>query len=44
MRKKTNGGSNIINIERKTIYEQNMNMAVMGDWKEEIDSDMIATQ
>jgi len=34
--------SNIINIERKVIYEDNIHMAVEGDGKAEIGSEMIA--
>ena len=37
-------GINIINIERKVICEENMYMAVEGDGKAEIESEMIAAQ
>jgi hypothetical protein len=35
-------GSNIINIERKVLYEDNMYMAVEREGKAEIESAMIA--
>jgi hypothetical protein len=35
-------GSHITNIERKVVYEDNMYMAVEGDGKAEIESEMIA--